>query len=471
MSTAVSALEIQSLTSWQKTIFWDEAEGSANEGTKGKRTTPFYNDFRACTWYSSVPARMPGTEDSDDMCFAPNTTFHYLTHSDLRQHLPAIRVLPRYKDLVEICWPHNIGTATIDWAELRVNDKIFQRFDRVWCDFYFQFNMKPGFREAHSLAIGSIPKLENWSSSLPAYTTNVQLPWWYSEDLALAFPLHYCSHSSNIRVEHRFRFIRRIGDILRMRTRRSVDDPWVEGRVNFACLEGVSSTSKFLTPELWGRYHVVTNCELVWQRTEGNSKFYIKDVIEADATNPCSFNNGADIELRCGSPCVALFWAAENYDALQKKITSNYTTNTHDLYSGYDPILTTSLKYTGIDKFRDMHSDHFNLGESRKFFLSPPNETGYHAFSFGTQPFGYDPDVAPVFSQLRAILSMRIADTDIFKIPMENDERDLLASSDALAVEPVVPEYSRFIPRVRMLVLKEYTVTTTETGQVIFDIK
>jgi len=483
MSTSASTQEFRKLTDFQKNIYLDvvdEETGDKLDPETGKqckltRTTPFYREYQLCAWYSMVPARMPGVEDGDDIVYVPNNTFHFLTFSDLRSFFPPLRVKASHKDKVQICWTHNIGTGVIDRAELRMNDKVFHSFDHVWCDDFFQFNMKPGFRRSHFLAVGSIKQLEEWSTHLPAYTTNVQLPWWYSDDPALALPLHYCCHPSNIKVEHRFRFKRRISELLRMRIYKN--GAWVEIKPNFAYLEGARAETKIPTPELWGRYCYIHSNELEWHAKEGNLSFYVKNVLSADSPNPYDYNSCADIELRCDNPCLAIFWQAENYESSKNRILSNYTTNTGDLYSGYDPVLSTSMSYNGVPRLQDMPSDHFSIAEPRKFFLSPPCETGYHAYAFGVQPFGFDPDVGVVLSVHKAVLSVKIADTDIYKIAPQTEDsiEDVDVFEEGVSVLSQAPNTPaivtpKFIPRVRLLVLRKYTITFNDKGLASFDI-
>lgn len=469
----IAKLELESITELQKELH--------------STTTPtesiisiFYREFHKTTWYSSLPLKLKCTEDADELVYTVNNTFHYLFYTYMRQFYPAIKVIKKLQDKVRIAWPHNVGTARIISAQFKVDDDVFHSFDSIWCDIYFQFYMKPGFREHHNMSIGNVPFLEGWRTCLPSYTTNVEQPWCYSMDTSLAFPIFYCSTQST--VSHRYKLRPKVFDMLRMSVIEERDEHGNPTKFRelekpiYKFLEGVTDDTLLRQPELWGQYAYVTDQELEFIRTCAKDKdkrtFFIKDVASFDTSNPNTYGQAAEIALHCDTPCLAMFWVAENIEAREKRNFSNYTTDRNNLYDGWDPIRKTSLRYGGNIRLNEMDSDHFSIAQPRKHFPSPPSEPGYHAYSFAYDSTAIDAEVGIVFAGMKASLSVKIGDGNIFidntveedKRDIENDEevQQLLGKlEENKELVPSNTNYSHFNTRVRLLVLKKYTVEPT----------
>ena len=168
-------------------------------------------------------------------------------------------------------------------------------------------------------------------------------------------------------------------------------------------------------------------------------EYYIKDVEICDADNPGQYGSNVEVDLRCTNPCLAIFWKAENMTAKQYNNYSNYTCNTNDLYSGWDPISTNTLKHGGKIKLNNMTSDHFNIAESRKHGKSAPCENGYHAHFIAWQSHKFNGQVGLSPSALNTKLLCKLTHQDIY-----NDDE-----------EEKNPE---FILRVRLLYVKKLTI-------------
>jgi hypothetical protein len=222
------------------------------------------------------------------------------------------------------------------------------------------------------------------------------------------------------------------------------------------------------TPELWGRYAYVTDKEISAHKCLTKPRvMYIKNVEAHDVTNPNRYGTIADINLKCNHPCLALFWVAENRDATLIHNYSNYTTNTDDLYRGWDPIKTTSLEYGNTVILKNMPSDHFNIAESREHFLSSPSERGFHALSIAWNSANVNADTGIVFSSPKiggAKLFCRIDNTDIFAdksnpVVNEDEDSDHLDYQDDESRTELFDEVNpNFITRVRLLIIKKFTI-------------
>jgi len=257
---------------------------------------------------------------------------------------------------------------------------------------------KEGAREAHNLAVGNVPELTEFSGELPEYSMNFDLPFYYSEHPALAYPLYMLSRNKaqNFKV---FTLRNKIWDLLRMCIKGD-DGTWqtVPAKQFRDRLEFVNDTLP--PPRIWGRYAVMTEGEKACNA--GKSKSYIiRNVMSVNTDN--KFKLGSTQALDLGSisaPCLAIFWVAENATATEYNCHSNYTTHESVPERKYarNPISTSTLKYTkhpqgssgvGALCFEDLPSDHFTSVSFRRHLPSQPTEIGHHCWSFAQDLGGY----------------------------------------------------------------------------------
>lgn len=473
MSILVSEEELKSITDFQKEI---HSTSNASE----KIISNFYREFIKSTWYSSTPVKMNSSIDNQEIVYTINSSFHYLNYSYMRFMLPPIKVKKEFKGQVRIAWCHNVGTNIVKKAVLKENDGgDYHKFDNVWLDIYFQFyqNGGAGKREAHNIGVGNVKCLEDWSEFLPAYPINVDQPWYYSMDGALAFPILF--KGSLTRAEHRYTFRRKISDLLRVQVLK--DGKWRDTTKKIHTYLDIRANAKIRIPELWGRYSYNSADELGWQKCESTHTFYTRDVEICDKKNPNIYKSVAEIDLHSTKPCLAFFWLAENIDASDNHNYSNYTNDSNDLYSGWDPIKTTTLTYGTIIKFENMPSDHFSIAEPRKHFPSAPCERGYHGYSNANDSTSFDADIGLVYAGMNAKLQCYIDNNNIFMNSYKGEEEDEEEGdeeeekNDKKEEEEVSspPEdiSPNFITRVRLLVMRKFTVTESSDGSYKFLIK
>ncbi len=466
MEIQATKLELESLTEFQKSIHFPRYE-------KEPLTSKFYKEYLKTTWYCSSTMPLKSSEqDSGETVYTLNPSFHYLMYTYMTFTLPPIKVKPQYKKKVQISWSHNVGTNLVKTASFKEDELTYQSFDNIWMDDYFQYYMPSGQsrRRNHKIGVGSIPFLEEWTDTLPLYPINVDQPWYYGEETADAYPIYI--RGSQVRAEHRYTFRRNIFDLLRMQILSPTTNTWINVAPS-AYMQTLQYGGSMLIqkPTLWGKYAYITNEEINTNKCKPKLEFFIKDVESCDGVKPNKFGTPAEISLQCTSPCLAMFWKAENLDALMLNNHSNYTSNTDDLYTGWDPILNTSLQYGTKFKFKQMESHHFNIAESRKHFKSSPNETGYHAYSFAWDSSNYDGEVGVVLSELNAKLICKIANNDIRDMIYKEDtyinpDNDT-ESFDCLLEdheEYKIKESPKFITRVRLLVLKKFTISKNADG-------
>lgn len=452
MSIQAARQEVASLTDFQKDLH-------TTRGPNEEIISDFYKKFVPSTWYSSMPIKLDCIPNGEETIYEVNNSFHFLLYTYMRFVIPSVSIRPKYKGKVRIAWCHNVGTNIVDKAVFKENDDVWQKWDSVWADIYFQFYKKEGAGKttSHNIGIGNVPALEDWSESLPEYQINVKQPWFYSEDPALAFPIFY--KGSKTRASHRYTFRRPI-DLLRVQVLRN--DKWVNVAKDHHKYVTISKTKTFQTPELWGRYTYNTDPELKWFKCDkSNKEFYIRDIEICDGSNVNLYNTSSNIDLTCTNPCLAMFWMAENRDASSFHNYSNYSTDVDDLYAGKDPIQTTSLNYGADVRIDRMSSDHFNVAECQNHFLSCPIEPGYHAYSYASDSTSFHSDIGVVLGGMNAKLTCSISNKSSLLVEDELEDEDEDVLEDNVAVEDVVtPGGPTFLTRVRLLVVKKITISS-----------
>ena len=482
MSIQAAKEELNSLTDFQRDIH-------VTTNLSEDIISNFYRTFIKSTWYSSIPMKLKCTTDGDEVVYSVNNSFHFLMYSYMRFMLPPVRVKSEYKGRVRIAWCHNVGTNPILQAVFKEDDDTYQTWDNIWADIYFQFYQDPGAgkRENHNIGVGNVKCLEEWSEFLPPYPINVDQPWFYSMDHALAFPIFY--KNSQTRAEHRYTFRRKVVDLLRVQVL-GRDRKWKDTTRKVHQYLDISPSATIKLPELWGRYAYITDPEIKWYKCKQTRNFYTRDIEVCDTPNPNKYKSTAEINLHCTNPCLAFFWVAENRDATTNHNFSNYTTDTNDLYFGWDPVKSTSLKYGTTVRLDNMPSDHFSVAEPRKHFPSAPSERGYHGYSYAWDSTSFHGDIGMVFANMNAKLHCRIANNNIFtSVAYEEDDDDdedddiVEAGVDDKKVDdkkhdelrlvdsPLEELSPSFVTRARLLVVRKFTITTEGEEKYKFTIK
>jgi hypothetical protein len=463
--------EINSMSDFQKDIH-------LTSDYKEKIISNFYQKFLKSTWYSSIDQKLKQIKDGDETAFIINNSFHYLIYTYMRFYLPPIRVKEKYKDRVKICWCHNVGINRIKKASFKDEDEDYQSFDNTWLDIYFQFyqNKGSGKRKAFDRGVGNVSFLETWSDFLPSFPINVEQPWYYSSQSSLAYPIFYKNSLS--RAEHRYVF-RSLHELLRIKILNK-NGEWVEISRNNDLSEAPNKYVDFLpckkstNPELWGKYAYVTNNEIEWNKECSDDKvFYIRDIEICDSITLNKYNSISTIELNCKNPCLAMFWVAENMNSSKKCNFSNYTTDSSNLYIGWDPVSLTTLKYGNDSKFENFESDHFNIGQTRKHFPSYPSDQGYHTYSFAWDSTNYNGDIGICLSNLNSKLLCELQDGNLFSLQnlqkigeIENEDSELYDPNrkNSVLVSTVLDpiQEPEFLVRVRLLIIKKFTISKNE---------
>lgn len=463
----VAKEELASLNDFQEEIHLNEGDHD------NEILSDHYRKFVKSTWYSSVLTKLECNKDGNETVYRLNTSFHFLKYTYLRFVVPTVKVKAEFMGRVRICWCHNLGINISEQATFKEDDDTYQTFDKTWGDIYPQYYQESGAgkRENFNAGVGNVDILEEWNEILPSHPINVDQPWFYTMN-----PFPIWPKMSLTKAEHRYTFKKKVTDLLRVEVK-TKDGYWKPVTKNTIKYIDIAGPNELPVPELWGRYSYVTDQELKWYVTCDKREtddfqsrvFYTRDIVACDIQNPTKYKSVANIELTSQNPCLAFFWVAENSDSTAIHNYSNYTTNTNNLYKGWDPIKTTTFKYGNTVYLDKMPSDHFNIGQS-KHFPSLPSETGYHAYSYANYSNNFDGEIGIVFDKLskRAVLMCRIDNGDLFLNKSEGnhnnedeDEDDDFEIEDAKETTKIVnpiAESPEFIVRVRLLIMRKFTI-------------
>lgn len=463
--------------------------------------TPFYKKFIKCTWRTSVLMKLDTVVDGNDVLYNVNTSFHFLEYTYMCAKLPLVKIKNEWRGgrnssgKARIAWCHNIGNNMRLRGIFKDDDQHneYNTRDNVWGDIEPQFFQKGGAggREGYNLGAGNVSHVEEWTEDfLPPYDIDIDQNFFYSLDPANAYPIW--PKGSQTRAGHRFTYRRKIVNLLRVELL-DEEGNWVAQKTNLHKYIDMPASGMIKIPQLWGRYSYVGDNEIEWYKTcddtwvtideEKNIKqktMYIKDVVSCDIKNPVKYGTISDTHITCRDPCLAFFWVAENRDATLIHNYSNYTTNTNNIYEGWDPIKKTTFKIGTYNLFKNMDSHHFSLAQPRRHSDSIPWIQGYHCYYNASDNNDY---IGVVYDDLSANLHCKIANTDIYLnkqgIINDDDDEDDDDETEMEASEIIENKNNNnsdnnspsFIVRTRLLVLRKLVITTKEDGGYSFEIK
>lgn len=482
MSASAIKLDAQSFNLFQKELH--RRSGKINKETNEKTGkiedqvkvsegvhSIFQHRFKKISWYTPIKERLNVIETAEGAIYTANNTYDHLFKVFMDLTLPALRIKADKQGQYRMAWTHNIGINIAKNAKLMADDIDICSFDSISHDILAQYgyHVKPGFKKHHLISVGSVPKLEQWTSFLPAHQLNVLQPFPYSKSSHLALPL---LKSSLMQFKHIYKLRRNIMDLLRMQKYDQKLQTWIDIKPNYTVLDGIKDKDAVLKlPELWGRYGQITDEERSWFRDcEINHEYYYEDIIVCDERDRKRYGECVEIALKSATPVKAIFWVSENIDASQYNNYSNYTTDSENVYSGWNPNKNFKIDYATSTRIEEMSIDHAEREEAWEFPRAPW-EAGYNAITFCNNPFSNDGEASVDLQNNGARLIVTLGNTDPSLIMPENyvdkiiDDEVEKDSDDE--VEPVtdsenksgkarpIVKSNKFLLKCRLLVYKK----------------
>ena len=419
----VAKTDLANISDFQKELHYPKPpiNGKRDEGDLVR--TPFYRKFEKVTWSTQLPGKMAHSENSGKSIFTADPKFDYLNGSYLFLPVPAIRVRARYRERIQICWPANLGHNIIQESYMTIDDDNSQRFDGKWLDIRTQFYC-PEKRKQYLKSIGNVPELTTWATFLPEMNLYIPQPWFYSKKCR-NLPL-FLSKMAN--VKHYYTFNQKLKSLLRMRKR--VGDNWEEIPCTCKFIEGAED-DKLPTPEMWGRYSLISDAEKAWRRDEPYV-LYTEDVLSFSSPNAVSLGQVVEIPVSSNLPVKAFFAIVENDSASKLNNLSNYTTNKHDLIKGHTPMRQIGMTRGNIPRIPMMDIGHFDKEEPLVMFPSTPCHPGYAGFSASYDTTSSHAEIGITLDSIhQSKILIRLENTDpmltkVKNIKLDDEDEDVL---------------------------------------------
>jgi len=383
-------------------------KGAKYELNKDEEAVPsdFWKEIKKTCMSVDISDKMSVTPGSEgEYIYSINKGMDFLLYPYMYRTYPGYKVKDELKKNVEICWTHNLGHNVITRLDLIIDDDAKQTITNTWLDVYSQFFMKAGFRKKYRMGIYDRKYAQGWTTDLKPCTTKTPIPLFCGKKRNMAIPLFLCSLS---KLEIRGNFKTKISELMKMRGRKTENEPWEEIPYKWQSLQAVSGQDQKIdgAPEMFAYYSKIQDHEkLGWKDNieASNSKsykLYYEDIIIISPDKFFTSKEPFSQELLCKTTAKSIFWVAQNQKGLKFNNYSNYTTNSLNIESGEHPIKRISYKYGGNNyRFQDMDYTHFDDMMSYYRFPSTPFEKGYGVFSHSSNPSGTDADNGPVFDK------------------------------------------------------------------------
>ena len=395
-----------------------------------------------------------------EITYTASKKFDFLLKLESHVNLIPIKVKEQYKNTVSICYHHNIGHNILYFGECKIDNDHYGYLDSIYSDIYSQYFVKN--RELYDKMIGNVTCLEDWSSDLPGLPLVVPQHYSFSKNSRVSLTL-LKSPNNNITFDYKIRT--KLTDLIKMRVL-TKDGNYKEIKCNLKYLDTRGATH-IPVPELWGRYGEITDEERNWRKsideTTGQPRkqeIYIEDIDITCSPNPKSIGTKEEISLGGSAPAKHIFWVAGLVDGG----FSNYTTNKHDLYKGWNPCSKSGIKYGTSDRVEEMNHEHFDLSECYDFnWPNTPREAGYNVHTFSFNPMEIQAiDTAVVLKECGATLTVLLGDTNPF-IGEDEEEEYYDENGEAVPIEAMDDNQDdskkdKYIVHVRTIVMRKLEV-------------
>jgi hypothetical protein len=439
--------EISKSTPFQEELYEEKADYDPDRPETWLQVRSiFYWEYVRKARAGHIYVKMTRRPISDSYAFEVDNRFDCLLVTDLWQTLPEIKVKPKFKDTVQICWCSNIGLNIVERASLTTESSVLQSMDTVWINMAFQHMLDIDRGHLFKL-IGNVPELTTWSSRLPKYTLITPQCWDYCRDYGKALPVGLARKDT---ITHIYKMREKIVSLLRVRIKQG--EEWVETRLD-ACrfkecpLVDFELDSRLPPPELYATYGKSNPSEWEW-RQEQNNTFYTHDTVIIPRELKYEAGKKIEIPLDVESPSVGIFFVAEPAKALESNNYSNFTTDPSDISKGTNPVKTVSLMYGNLPKLPEIDGIYSSSIVPGRFFPITPYHPGYNVICIGFDPNGIDTDATASLKLHNAKLILELKDVEEVDEEGRDDGDDVLIkaiSEDTRGARPLYNIHVRLL--------------------------
>jgi len=367
-------------------------------------TAYFVMAHKTSTWFTLCPTILSKTMGQagfgQDWAASISRAGDYLKSAWLRVDVGAVTAKPSTdSNTCAIRWTHNFAHNLIREAAVTFNDLIAERFDNYFLDFWAAFTVPASKQAGYNNMIGNtpgqydcshaIPGTISLGNTLPAFTINLPLPFFFTRDTGVALPTAALPYNE-MRISLSFR------DWTHLLV--AYSSPTVRGAVGFVpSLVNVVAAPVMSNANVWAEYAIVSNDE---RKRMGCAPRDI--LIEQVQTAPrqtfkittnTAQNNSTDI--RFSHAVKYLFFAGQNTTV--RSDWSNYTLGNVGANgwvgraNNIDTVSNATLLYENTQRLSGLPADYYSLVEPWYKAPTIPRETGYHMYSYSVNMYDVNP--------------------------------------------------------------------------------
>ena len=372
-------------------------------------TAYFVRETRKATWFTQVPVVLSRAAGSpafgQEWSVAISRAGDYMLQTWLRLTTPAVTLAGTNgtpgSNSIDLTHP---GSARIRWTRnfmhnivreccITFNDLIAARFDNYHLDFWAAFTVPAGKRNGYNNMIGNFDAMTVPATTIPSFTLNLPLPFFYSRDSGVALPTAALPYN-----EMRINFHFRDWNHLLVYEDLTVMVPPKDYRYAIASSDLAGGAPILGNTQVWANYAIVSNDERKRMACAPRD-ILVEQVQTAPRQSYTPATNGQQsFDIRFSHAIKVLFFSVRN--STHHSEWSNYQTASpiptsasvnYDPTGSADPILQTSLIYENTNRLAQMGSDYFSL--VNPYYHAPfiPLETGYHTYSYSLDFISLDP--------------------------------------------------------------------------------
>ena len=374
-------------------------------------TAYFVRETRKATWFTQVPVVLSRAAGSpafgQEWSVAISRAGDYMLQTWLRLTTPAVTLNSANTagNLDgRIRWTRNFMHNIIRECCITFNDLVAARFDNYHLDFWAAFTVPAGKRNGYNNMIGQFDDMTSPSApgdTIPAYTLNLPLPFFYSRDSGVALPTAALPYNE-MRINFSFREWNQL--LILENTDADIQG---EQRVQITAADLVGGTPVLGSTQVWSNYAIVSNDERKRMACAPRD-ILIEQVQTAprQSFTPAS-NAQQSFDVRFSHAIKVLFFAVRNStfgaewsNYLTASPVSSANSVNFTPSGSADPILQTSLIYENTNRLACMGSDYFCLINPWYHAPTIPTETGYHSYSYSLDFISLDPCGSTNFGKL-----------------------------------------------------------------------
>ena len=411
----VAKMEYTALTDFQKSMHFGNYEDEEVKSlysysfVKSSWTTPFTEQI----------TRGNSNPDSGVVEYILNDAFDYIKNVQMTVTSPEVRVLPEYTDTVQVCLCHNFTHNVVKDAKLYSDGDIIQNSGTIFLDYKAETDMRvgQGMRKLSKKLVGDRKYYGIWNTVLPSFKLGTPLKFYHSGHISKAMPLFLKDTQSKF--VYNFTFETNVSELVRMRIRGMKEK---DGEIEYGEWKyikynpdyvGINTKERIEIPIIWGRYSCIGEREKEWRKTFVH-EYYTEDMILIPSDSEVKYGHPCTIQIQSVSPAEKMLVIAKNMDSEKINNHSNYSTNTNDINTGWNPVENISMMYGTSTRINQMDSIHFDSFEHYYGSKSAPEDPGWNIFHMSDRPFKIHPDVGVSFYKNNPKIVAFINDTNPF---------------------------------------------------------